>query len=254
MTETLNRSKAAQSLKFGFATLAAAALVMGGVSPAIAASTQIGPGSIAGYENGVEGTTGYNYDQWHIGNTENSEFTSEDSLEFGTCSMTVLAPVEGSVTQVLKGFPVDGRPTTPEQIEALAGSISIDMTSGFTTLQLPVFIYAPESSEADFFTTFRNAEPFAEGGVHALTADTMLVGTGPFAAAGELSVAQLLEFVSAISADGAKVEVLGVGFTGAAGSVVNSLSFAGNTYQFGTGPCGTAPVKPKPPVSVQTGL
>lgn len=259
MTETLVRGNAARGLKFGFAALAVAALAFGGISPANAAGSVVGPNDVAGFENGAEGTAAYNYDQWHIGSTTNPDATVEQSLAFGECSVTFLPSVgDASVTQLLKGFPVDGRPTANGEngiadVQALIESISIDVAQGEVTLQLPTFIYWDGEAPPEF-TTFRNEVGFGPG-VHTIEAEQLVDSGGVFDG---ITVAELLEiWEDDIEDYGDIIEILGVGMTGSDGAIVNSISFAGNTYTFGTGCSGEAPVTPvapKPPVTVHTGI
>ena len=77
-------------LRFGFAALAVAALTFTGLSAATAAGSVVGPNDVAGFENGDESSPGYNYDTWHIGNTEDSAVPVTDSLTFGACGVTFL--------------------------------------------------------------------------------------------------------------------------------------------------------------------
>lgn len=52
-----------------------------------------------------------------------------------------------------------------------------------------------------------------------------------------------------------RFELLGIGFTGVPGTVINSISFGGNTYYFGTGDCATAaPADPTPPTKIDTAV
>lgn len=269
MERTMRRGRAT-SIKFGLAALAAAALAFGAASPAFAADIQLGPDDIAGYEVGGVGTEpGFNYNTWHIGSVSAPAGVGTpvtDSLSFGECNVTVLAPpaVSGqSVTQVLSGFnppviPGNQRPTTEftgdvSELQALIDTISIDVASGTVTLQLPVFLYLDgDTGTTPDFTTFRNAAGLGPG-VHTLTADTALNNStgGPVWPAPGTSVADTLAFMQAdVTTFGDIFQILGVGFTGSPGTVVNSISFGGNTYFFGTGSC--APLAPTPPGSVQT--
>lgn len=263
MERTMRRGRAT-SIKFGLAALAAAALAFGAASPAFAADIQLGPDDIAGYEVGGVGTEpGFNYNTWHIGSVDTPGTSVTESLSFGECNVTVLAPpaVSGqSVTQVLSGFnppviPGNQRPTTEftgdvSELQALIDTISIDVASGSVTLQLPVFYFEDgDTASAPGFTTFRNATGLGAG-VHTLSADTVLTDSSGWTAPGD-TVADVLGWIqSDVTGWGDVYQILGVGFTGSPGTVVNSISFGGNTYFFGTGSC--APLAPTPPGSVQT--
>lgn len=275
MTITLERTKSG-ALKLGLAAAAAVALTFTGLSPAAAANSQIGPGDVIGFEDGAEGTPGYNYDQWHIGNTTNPESTVEQSLQFGACGVTFLPPVidvsenpdvtPPSVTQLLKGFPIDGRPTAnttngTASAQALIDSISIDVAQGNVTLQIPVFQYWNGDLDDRTFTTFRNTAEFGPG-VHKLAGIDLTESAN--GATGLDFGGILNNWQMDITDYGDIFEILGVGMTGSDGAIVNSISFGGNTYFFGTGDCVPAgpgdpgtpptPTKPKAPVGVETGL
>lgn len=276
MTLLTLRTKQRRVAGLGATALTAAALVLGAMTPATAADDQLGPEDIIGFEDPNEGTPGYNYDQWHIGNTEDPTAEVGDSLQFGECSVTTLAAVERDVTQVLKGFAIDQRPTAgpdgnADDFRALIDSISIDVAQGDVTLQLPVFAFPGGDLSADpAFTTFRNAQPFGPG-VHTFRGVELTESaTG---STWESSEALLELFAQAISEEGMAFQILGVGFTGSEGAVINSISFAGDTYYFGTGDClptapggpqqpqqppaepdgAQTPAAPRPPVAVHTG-
>lgn len=250
------------SLKFGLAAASALALTFGAAMPAFAADIQLGPDDIAGYENGTEGDAGYNYDQWHIGSVYNSALTSEASLEFAECSVTTLAvPADSqsssTVTQVLQGFPIDGRPLaalpdyggdgTVADVQALIGSTSITVLEGSVTIQIPIFSYDGfDEPPAPVFTTVRTE--LLGPGVYNLADLTLTDSFGWFG--GTLTVAQFLEQMQNLVDDDFYYQILGVGFTGSEGAVVQSIAFGGNTYHFGTGSC--LPANPTPPSSVQT--
>lgn len=228
MERTMRRGRAT-SIKFGLAALAAAALAFGAASPAFAADIQLGPDDIAGYEVGGVGTEpGFNYNTWHIGSVSAPAGVGTpvtDSLSFGECNVTVLAPppVSGqSVTQVLSGFnppviPGNQRPTTEftgdvSELQALIDTISIDVASGSVTLQLPVFSYLGDTTGTPDFTTFRNATGLGAG-VHTLTADTVLTDSNGWSLPGE-TVADTLAWFGAAITGGEIFQILGVGFTG----------------------------------------
>lgn len=256
MTELKTRAGAAGVFKFGVAALAAAALAFTGMAPANAAEVQLGPDSIIGFENGDESSPStYNYDQWHIGNTSDPAQLVTNSLEFGECSITGLVPVEGrDVTQVLKGYPVDGRPSTVADIRAVIDSLSIDVLAGSVTLQLPFFAYQGDSDRQ--FTTLRNNVGFTEAGNFALTGETVITLSGATSDVGTLE--EMLDEMELAEDEGVTFELLGVGFTLSEGASVSSIYFSGNQYRFGTGDCLTpapvVPVAPKAPVKVDTGL
>lgn len=243
-------------LRFGFAALAVAALTFTGLSPATAAGSIVGPNDVAGFENGDESSPGYNYDTWHIGNTEDSAVPVTDSLTFGACGVTFLPSVgTADVTQLLKGFPVGGRTIADAasgtaSVQALIDSISIDVAQGDVTVQLPVFdTYGGNT----YFTTMYNEIGFGPG-VHTLSGATLINTKDIFDSGTAPEV--LAEWQGYIDTDGDVFEILGVGMTGSEGAIVNSITFAANTYKFGTD-CAVAPpavVQPKAPVSVQTGI
>lgn len=231
MTITTTGSKKFSALKLGLATAAAAALAFGSMTPAYAADYQIGPDDVAGFENGAEGTDGYNYDQWHVGNVDTAGTETSASLTFNECSVTTLAPVQRTITQVLKGYPIDSRPDTVEEASALIDSLAVEVVDGSVTLQLPVFLYGEDENgqETRTFTTVRNAEGFGAG-TGTWSEDThVLDSTG----LGGGTKSMLLEFFGEFD----RIEILGVGFTGTAGTEVESLSFGGDTFTFGTGDC-----------------
>ncbi|MBL5974574.1 MAG: hypothetical protein D3X82_12655 [Candidatus Leucobacter sulfamidivorax] len=250
------------SLKFGLAAASALALTFGAVAPAFAADIHVGPDAVAGFENGDESSEGYNYDQWHVGSVSNPTLGPEASLEFGTCSVTTLAvPADSqsssTVTQVLQGFPIDGRPLaalpayggdgTVADVQALIGSTSITVLEGSVTIQIPIFEYdGLDEAPAPAFTTVRTE--LLGPGVYNLADLTLTDSSGWFG--GTLTVAQFLEQMQNLVDDDFYYQILGVGFTGSEGAVVQSIAFGGNTYHFGTGSC--LPANPTPPTSVQT--
>ncbi|MBC9928479.1 MULTISPECIES: hypothetical protein [unclassified Leucobacter] len=258
-------TKRITGLRFGFAALAVAALTLTGLSPATAAGSVVGPNDVAGFENGAEGTPGYNYDTWHIGNTEDPGVPVSDSLTFNACSVSFLPSVgTADVTQLLKGFPVDGRPTAnaasgTASLQALIDSISIDVAQGDVTIQLPTFIYYESGEGAEHeleeFTTVYNLAGFGPG-VHTLSGMELTDSSEYFNGGDTQDLFASMQ--SDIDQYNDVFEILGVGMTGSDGAIVNSITFAGNTYSFGTGCSGevTPPAtgKPKPPVSVQTGI
>lgn len=261
-------------IKFGLVAVATAALVFGSVTPAFAADHYLNEGDFAGYEDGAEGTTGYNYDQWHIGNTNKTiDSPVSESLSFGECSVTTLENLPDGYIQVLKGYEPDERPTADddvslEELRALIDTISIDVAQGDVTLQLPLFRYGPLGPDDPVlppdFTTLRNAETFGPG-VHTLEGEDIfdsLLGVRLNA-----SIDQLLDgLVGELSPNIHYLELLGVGFTGSADAEINSISFGGDTYYFG-GTCNDGgsgdngdggdsddPVTPTKPARIETGL
>ena len=231
-------------LKVGIAAIAAAGLVLSGASAAAAADFQIDVDGIAGFENGDESSDGYNYDQWHIGSVYNSDLGAdasvtilEEGVQFGPVPTD--SGSSATITQIMKGYPVDGRPSTVADIEAAISSISIDVASGSVTLQLPFFGQSEEfPDDPAWLGTFRNSEPFGPG-THTLSTSTPLVNSTlgwPF---DELETVEdlylLFETLVDLSEGTAWPELLGIGFTGTPGTVVNSITFDGNTYYFGSG-------------------
>lgn len=272
--ETLERGSILKSpMKLGIAALAAAGLAFSAMTPAMAADYQLGPDEVIGFENGTEGDAGYNYDQWHVGSVYNSDLGPDASLEFGECAVTTLAVPANSeapseVTQVIKGFPIDARPSTTADIRAMIETIEIDVESGNVTLQLPFF----EQRVADdgevvttWLGTFRNTTEFGPG-VHTLGPDVPLTNETMNADAladwqnGDSLADFYAEMDDAIELQGEFIwyELLGIGFTGSEGAVVNSITFNGDTYYFGEGNClPVAPdapgqTAPTPPKAVET--
>lgn len=263
--------------KIGLTLLAAGALAFGGIAPAYAADTQLGPGDIASFENGDESSAEYNYDLWHIGSNEDPDQPLEASVAFNECSVSTLAhPNPGSVVQVLKGFPIDGRPVAgqPENggdgslapFEALVNSTSIEVLQGSVTLQIPVFVFDSDAPDAPLgFSTIRSVS--LEPGVYNLADLALTDSTGWTSFLGTNWTDIYTELQSDVD-EGYYFQILGVGFTGSEGAEVSTISFGGDTYYFGTGDCtpapepgpgpgpgptpGPGPVAPKPPVAVQT--
>lgn len=276
MTTTTTRVTKSGAIKLGFAALATAALTIGGLSPAYAADVQLGPDQIIGFENGAEGTDGYNYDQWHIGNTENPDATVDQSLTFNECSVTFNEPVERTVTQLLKGYPIAERPTGTDTLRSVIEGIVVDVESGSVTIQLPFFerynyVNDPLDVPGEYWTgTFRNAEPFT-GGEGSISGSTALINSqwdDELLTLDEM-LASMDEYIGGEADDGVDTwfELLGIGITGQPGTVVNSISFGGDTYYFGTGNCTpevpvdpadpaapVTPAAPKKPVAVETGF
>lgn len=254
MQKTTRKNSA---VKLGLAAASALALTLGGVSTAYAADINIGPDQVAGFEVGGTGDEpGFNYDQWHIGSNYDASYPLDSSVTFGECSVTTLAhPNAGSVVQVLKGFPVNARPSTAEDIKAVFNSTSITILEGDVTIQFPMFVYdlLQENPEA-YFTTVRT-EVLAAG-TYSL-ADLSFVDSNAWFGDDSLTLAEFFERLDADIADDFAFELLGVGFTGSEGAVVETLSFSGDTYYFGTGDCAPAastpnPSAPTPPKEVQT--
>ncbi|MGJ0202869.1 hypothetical protein [Leucobacter sp. gxy201] len=266
--------------KVGLALAAAGALAFGGISPAYAADLTLGPGDVAGFENGDETQVGagYNYDQWHVGSNYDPEFALEQSVQFGECSVTALAQTSSepgvSVVQLLKGFPIDARPTaglpayggdgTLAPIEGLVNSTSIEVLQGSVTLQIPVFVFdglddEPRSPES--FSTVRSVA--LEPGTYNL-ADLALTDSSGWTSFLGTSWSEIYTNLQADVDDDYYFQILGVGFTGSEGAEVSTVSFGGDTYYFGSGDCAPAPepqpepqpqpgpTAPKPPVAVQT--
>ena len=256
MQKTTRKNSA---VKLGLAAASALALTLGGVSSAYAADINIGPDEVAGFELGGAGTEeGFNYDQWHIGSNYDPNYALESSVTFGECSVTTLAhPNAGSVVQVLKGFPVSARPSTAEDIKAVFNSTSITILEGGVTIQFPMFEYDLSSDDpttADFTTVRSEVLP---AGTYNL-ADLTFVDSQGWFTGGPLTLEQFFEGLDYNIADYFAYELLGVGFTGSEGAVVETLSFSGDTYYFGTGDCAPAapnptdPTAPTPPKEVQT--
>src|SRR5690625_2095143 len=139
---TVKTASPARTMFGVVASAAFAAITMFFCASAVAADHHLGPNDIAGYVDCNEGTTGYNYDQWHIGSVVQPDALSTDSLEFGECNVTVLDVPEGegtaSITQVFKGYEIGNRPTDPEDIEAVILSTMLEY-EGDATLQFPFF-------------------------------------------------------------------------------------------------------------------
>lgn len=223
--------------KLGIAVAAAAALTVAGTGSAFAADKSVTSGDVAGYESNDT------YAQWHIGSVNNTELTSEDSLEFGACSVTtkdVPADSESSstITQVLKGFTAATAPTATADtgvapLESLINSIEIEVESGSVTVQVPTFEFEDGADEPSAFTTYRNASGFGEG-THKIAGKVLTAsgGVGDALPAGS-TFADVLSGYGENLEDGAAYSFIGVGFTGTEGTVVKSISFGGDTYYFG---------------------
>lgn len=255
------RLTGAGPIKIGLTALAAAALALGVSMPAYAADVQIDSDDVINYQNGDESSEGWNYDQWHIASNYDSDFPLESSVTFQECSITTLAQTSQnpgvSVVQVLKGFPIAGRPfaglaayggdDTVNEVRALIESTSITVLEGSVTIQLPLFEYdGLDETPTPEFTTVRS-EPLGPG-VYTLADLTLVDSQGWFGT--DLTVAQFLESMQNLVTDDFYYEILGVGFTGSEGAVVQALAFGGNTYYFGTGSC--LPANPTPPSAVET--
>ncbi|MFC5339005.1 hypothetical protein [Leucobacter denitrificans] len=236
-------------LKIGLSAVSALAISLGAVSPAFAANIQVSPENIAPFEVGGSGSEpGYNYDQWHIGSQTNADAALETSVSFEECSLTTLtptAPSTNSNVQVLKGFPVDARPTTDVStapIEGVINSTSISVLSGPVIIDMPMAVmWSGEDDPVEM--TFRS-EPLGPGTYN--FADLRIIESGDLGEIldpldGAPTFGEMLEYFQAdIDEFGANYQILGVGFTGAEGSAVESLAFGGDTYVFGEGNCVTA--------------
>lgn len=258
MEARIERGRIALPMKIALAAASALALAFGAVAPAMAADHTLGAGDIIGFEDGREGTAGYNYDQWHVGLSVTTDPTwagkpVSDSLAFNQCSVTTLAhpnAAGGSHTQVLKGYPIVARPTsTPADTTAIAAvlnSISLDVASaGVASIQVPMFLY-PAGGGAPLFTTVRSANLTAAGS-YTLAGQPLTDSQSRFAAT---DLTSLLAELAGSGATYSGFEILGVGFTGSTGTQVGSVSFGGDNYFFG-GVCPSVGA-PTPPSSVQT--
>lgn len=247
------QKKNSLALKWGIAAASALALTFGGVAPAMAANVNIGSDDVANFENGDESQvgSGYNYDQWHVGSNYESGVPLEDSLDFTGCSVTFEAhPSTGSLVQIMKGFEIDARPTSPAEMLALINSVQITVETGDVTIQIPMFLDAENSTD---FTTFRS--PLLAPGTYSLSSLAItasnangidLINDAPV----EVNTfGDLFAAIVEAEIDAGEFEILGVGANGTAGASVSSLSFAGNTYYFGNGSCLPAVT---PPTHVST--
>ena len=240
------------STKLGIAAASALALTFGAVAPAFAADVQLGPGDVVNYQQPNEADPNWNYNQWHIGSNDDAQFPLESSVTFQECSITTLAHQRpGSHVQVLKGFDIAARPTALgngniDAIRALVESTSITVLQGNVTIQLPMF--EMQGTNVNRFTTVRSV--LLGPGTYNLASLQLEDSRGWFGTS--LTVADFYSGMEMSLASGLGYQSLGVGFTGSENAVVQSLSFAGNTYFFGTGNCAPAIVAPTPPSSVQT--
>ncbi len=252
------QKKKSAALKLGLSAVAALALTVGGVAPAFAANIQIGPGDVAPNQRGGTGEEAdFNYDQWHIGSEpRESGATLEDSVTFQECSISTLVPTaesSASVVQVLKGFPVGERPTTDgttAPLEAVVNSTSITVLTGSVTIQVPMFIHIGGNPEDLDFTTYRSV-PLGPGTYNLADLEITDSSDWPIGT----NFAETFEILQSFIEDDDHVfQILGVGFTGSEGAVVESISFSGNTYFFGTGSClpAAGPGAATPPVKIET--
>ena len=228
---------------------------LGASGAASAAETELGEADIIGWEDGAEGTAGYNYDQWHIGSAEVPGTPVTDSLDFGPCSVTLHDGITADWTQVLKGYPVDERPTGDEngieELYNLIQSISLDVEAGRATVQIPIKIYYSTGGGTEWFTTLRNVTPLGPGHFQM---DSSTVLRGSTSGFDEWSLDGWMTYFedsfAVTDSSWIRVEILGVGFNGDVGTEISMLGFGGNTYRFGSG-CGLAPT---PPSEIQTAV
>lgn len=233
----------------GVAATAAFGLVLAGSVPAIAADYQLGEDDILPYEIGDENLDSWNYNEWHINQTYNADAQLDEYVTFNECSISFNEDPRGAEHHipVLKGFDLDARPLaalaeyggdgTLAEFQALIDSIEIEVISGSVTLQLPMFAFNGLDSEprpVEDFTTVRSVG-LGEG-VHQF-ADLELTDSSGWLDDITTWAAFYGEFQEFIDDDYLFFEILGVGFTGSEGAEVASISFAGDTYYFGTGDC-----------------
>lgn len=222
----------------GLAVAATGALAFAGAAPAAAATVNVSSADVIGYQDDAH------YDQWHVGSVP-VETPVEDSLTFNECSVvTGDAPTDhpATITQVLKGFEAGQIPTADaergtDELRGLIDSIEIEVESGVVSVQVPSFHYDSADSDGEF-TTYRNAGNFGEGN-HTLEGETLTAtrGIGAALPSGSTFEDVLDGFDAELAANPeASFEFLGVGFTGTPGSIVNSITFDGDTYRFGENP------------------
>lgn len=210
-------------------------------SSAFAANVNLGPEDIDSHENPIEGSDTYNYDQWHVGSTDNPDASLESSFLFGECSVLAVNPGNdwSNWPQLLKGYSIDDRPNTEEAIRNIISGTSLEVEQGSATLQFPFFIYwGDEDAPEVEFTTVRNA--VAGTGTVTIDDSTPIILTRPTDQF--LNIDEFFDYVNAtgeIFGDGNspafKIELLGVGFNASAAqnSEISSFSFGGDTYYFG---------------------
>lgn len=233
MNMTTSRARRAAVLTLG-ATAASVALVLAGLTSASAADTQLGPDDIAGFES--EAT----YNSWHIGSVVNADLTAEDSLDFGECSVTILAPPDDSEssasdTQVFQGL-FDGESDSLEDLAAIFDTLSVTLQGGNdVTLQIALSVTDDDSNEFSGFTTVRNLNTFNAEGTFNLDGQALTSSRPAFGQYG--SPDELLAALQDRFGDEDPVTIYGVGIVGEPGAVAESISFLGDTFYFGTGDC-----------------
>ena len=205
---------------------AAVALTLGGMTPAYAATIPVGPDQVAPVEIGGDGSAaGYNYLEWHIGSAKVGE-TQDEAI--GNAS-----------------FNFDN----PAGITLLPRSVS-----GAVNLQISGLL-----STGDATGTWTTLRPVAAHGTVASALDIdQGVGTGP-AYGTPFSRSGLFEDMGNFGT----FQLYGVGVVSDADppSVVSSITFGGNTYDFTTAaaptpgvptPGAPAPTAPTPPAKIDT--
>ena len=233
MTMTSIRVRRGALVTLGAMT-ASAALVLGGLTSASAADTQLGPDDIAGFESEA------NYNSWHIGSVTNQEASVEDSLTFDECSVTILAPPANSGstasdTQVFQGL-FDGQSDSLEDLAAIFDTLSVALQGGNdVTLQIALSVTDDDSDDFSGFTTVRNANSFNAEGTFTLDGQALTSSRPAFGQYG--SPEELLTALGGRFGSEDPVTIFGVGIVGEPGAVAESISFLGDTFYFGTGDC-----------------
>lgn len=251
--ETIERGSVLKSpMKLGIAALAAVGLAFGAMSPAAAVDYQLGPEEIAGHVTYDD--EGLPLAGWQITSNSDAAVGIEDSLDFtsNACSVTVLESVNpDQITEVFSIFPASQQlaasvTENPEALRPFLESISIDFTGGEVHLGAWIATFYEDSDTGDHYYVWDGPE----GTTDALTASGSIPGA---------DVDLIIEwFAEDIEEFNDEFLVIGAGFAATAGTVVNSMSFGGDTYYFGAGDClpiapvVPGPAAPTPPKAVET--
>lgn len=221
-------------LKLGLAVAASVGLTLTAMTPAMAVDYQVGPdefSTVIGWEEG------WPTDGWQTAGS--GEIVPVDSaLDFSAdeCSVVAVGSLEWG--DIAYGIAAEERPSasTMDEAEALRSffeGISIDISSGEVWFTITEAIYAPTGDGDYVFDDFDGDSSSAVAGA----------GTHSFPA-GDIDYG-FLDYYEGLIEDGDMVEIVAVGFYATPGTVVNSMSFGGDTHYFGTGDC--LPIVPEAP-------
>lgn len=233
------QEKKSAGWKVGIAAIAAAGLAITGLTAANAATIQVVADDVVPYEIGGDSNRAdYNYHEWHIGNvgpqndgrepTADEIAIGEASFNFDNPAGITLYPdsVTGAPasTQLFKGNHIDeinvATPMTMAELEAFIDGISINVVSGSAYLQI-AGIFA--GGDPAGWTTLH---PFESHGTSSdfLSMEWTGTGSGTF----NTGPYSLTEATTAEST----FLLYGVGIVVEEQTVVESLTFDGNTYMF----------------------